>query len=152
LERNNEAAAMSYDPENIFAKIIRAELPAHRVFEDDWTVAFMDLMPQVEGHTLVIPKHPACDLLDAEPIGLGRTIQTTQKIARAVRSAFAADGVMVAQLSGAAAGQTVFHLHFHVLPRYDGVDIRFHGKQVAHAQVLAEHAERIREVLQTQPD
>lgn len=143
---------MSYDPENIFARIIRAELPAHRVFEDAWTVAFMDLMPQTDGHTLVVPKHQACDLLDAEPDGLGRTIQTTQKIARAVKTAFGADGVMIAQLSGAAAGQTVFHLHFHVLPRYDGVDIRFHGKQVAPARMLAEHAERIREALQPQPD
>ncbi len=147
-----KAAVMSYDPENIFAKIIRAKAPAHRVYEDDWTVAFMDLMPQADGHTLIVPKHEARDLLDAEPYVLGKTIQTTQKVARAVKVAFSADGVMVAQLSGAAAGQTVFHLHFHVLPRYDGVDLRFHGKEVAPAEVLAEHAERVREALRAQSD
>ena len=141
---------MSYDPENVFAKIVREEAPAHKVFEDDWTVAFMDLMPQADGHTLIVPKHEATDLLDAEPYALGKTIQTTQMIARAVKQAFAADGVMVAQLSGAAAGQTVFHLHFHVLPRYHGADFRLHAKNVAPAELLAEHAERIRAVLQEQ--
>jgi histidine triad (HIT) family protein len=143
---------MTYDPENIFAKIIREEAPAHRVYEDDWTVAFMDLMPQADGHTLIVPKHPARDLLDAQPHALGKTIQTTQKIARAVKAAFSADGVMVAQLSGAAAGQTVFHLHFHVLPRYDGADFRLHAKDVADAEVLAEHAARVRDALRSETD
>jgi histidine triad (HIT) family protein len=140
-------SVMSYDPENIFAKIIRQEAPAHRVFEDDWSVAFMDLMPQADGHTLIIPKHPARDLFDAEPYALGRTIQATQIIARAVKTAFCADGVMVAQLSGAAAGQTVFHLHFHVLPRFHGADFSLHAKDVAPSELLAEHARRIREAL-----
>jgi histidine triad (HIT) family protein len=143
---------MTYDPENIFAKIIRGEAPAHRVYEDDWTLAFMDLMPQADGHTLIIPKQPARDLFDVEPQDLARTIHTTQKIAAAVKTAFAADGVMIAQLNGAAAGQTVFHLHFHVLPRHDGADFTVHAREVAAAEVLAVHAERIREALLAQGD
>jgi histidine triad (HIT) family protein len=138
---------MNYDVDNVFAKIIRDEAPAHRVYEDESTLAFMDIMPQIDGHTLVIPKCPARDLFDVPTAMLGRTILVTQRIAGAVRSAFSADGVMVAQLSGAAAGQTVFHLHFHVLPRYDGIDFRLHAKDPAPAAILAEHAERIRKAL-----
>lgn len=138
---------MNYDAENVFAKIIRDEAPAHRVYEDDSTLAFMDIMPQVDGHTLVIPKCPAVDLFDVPAEMLTRTIAVTQRVAVAVRSAFSADGVMVAQLSGAAAGQTVFHLHFHILPRHAGIDFRLHAKDVAPEALLAEHAERIRQVL-----
>ena len=138
---------MNYDAENVFAKIIRDEAPAHRVYEDDSTLAFMDIMPQVDGHTLVIPKCPAVDLFDVPAEMLTRTIAVTQRVAVAVRSAFSADGVMVAQLSGAAAGQTVFHLHFHILPRHAGIDFRLHAKDVAPDAVLAEHAERIRQAL-----
>lgn len=140
---------MTYDPDNVFAKIIRGEAPAHRVYEDPWTLAFMDLMPQTDGHTLVIPKSEAVSLLDVSAEMLSRTIQTTQKIALAVKSAFGADGVMVAQLSGAAAGQTVFHLHFHVLPRLHNADFEIHAGagRVAPADLLAEHAERIRQAL-----
>jgi histidine triad (HIT) family protein len=143
---------MTYDPENVFAKIIRGEAPAHRVYEDDWTVAFMDLMPQADGHTLIIPKQPARDLFDVETEDLARTIHTTQKIAAAVKTAFAADGVMIAQLNGAAAGQTVFHLHFHVLPRYAGADFTVHARDVAPAELLASHAERVRTALLEQGD
>jgi len=138
---------MNYDVDNVFAKIIRDEAPAHRVYEDESILAFMDIMPQIDGHTLVIPKCPARDLFDVPAAMLGRTILVTQRIAGAVRSAFSADGVMVAQLSGAAAGQTVFHLHFHVLPRYDGIDFRLHAKDPAPAAILAEHADRIRQAL-----
>ena len=138
---------MNYDAENVFAKIIRDEAPAHRVYEDDSTLAFMDIMPQVDGHTLVIPKCPAVDLFDVPAEMLTRTIAVTQRVAVAVRSAFSADGVMVAQLSGAAAGQTVFHLHFHILPRHAGIDFRLHAKDVAPEALLAEHAERIRQML-----
>jgi len=143
---------LSYDPDNIFARILREEAPAYRVYEDDWTLAFMDLMPQADGHTLVVPKQAATDLFDADPIALSRTIQTTQKVARAVKLAFSADGVMVAQLSGAAAGQTVFHLHFHVLPRHHGADFRLHARDVAPAAVLEAHAQRVRAALQTLAD
>jgi len=140
---------VSYDPDNIFARIVRGEAPAYRVYEDDWTLAFMDLMPQADGHTLVVPKQGAMDLFDADPIALGRTIQTTQIVARAVKLAFSADGIMIAQLSGAAAGQTVFHLHFHVLPRHHGADFRLHARDVAAAEVLEAHAQRVRAALQT---
>jgi len=139
---------MSYDPDNVFARIIRGEAPAHRVFEDGRVLAFMDIMPQADGHTLVIPKCPARDILDVPADDLAHTIRITQRVARAVQRAFSADGIMVAQLSGAAAGQTVFHLHFHVLPRHAGVAFRPHGRDMAAAEVLADHAERIRHVLE----
>ena len=138
---------MSYDNNNIFAKILRDEAPAHRVFEDDWSLAFMDVMPQTDGHTLVIPKDPTANLFDADPTILGRTIQTTQRVAAAVRTAFAADGIMIAQLNGPAAGQTVFHLHFHIIPRFDGADFRMHAQDMADPAVLAEHAQRVRAAL-----
>jgi len=138
---------MSYDSENIFAKIIRGEAPAYKVYEDDDTLAFMDLMPQAEGHTLVIPKSPAVDLIDIEPISLGKTISTTQHIAKAVKQAFNADGIMIAQLSGRAAGQSVFHLHFHILPRHGGIDFQVHAQTVAPAEQLEANAERVRKAL-----
>ena len=138
---------MSYDSENIFAKIIRGEAPAYKVYEDDDTLAFMDLMPQAEGHTLVIPKSPAVDLIDIEPISLGKTISTTQHIAKAVKQAFKADGIMIAQLSGRAAGQSVFHLHFHILPRHGGIDFQVHAQTVAPAEQLEANAERVRKAL-----
>ncbi len=135
---------MSYDNNNIFAKILRGDAPSHKVYEDDWSLAFMDVMPQVDGHTLVIPKDPTPDLFAADPEILGHTIQTTQRVATAVRAAFAAEGVMGAQLNGAAAGQTVFHLHFHVIPRTGGANFRLHAQEMAPPERLAEHAQRIR--------
>jgi len=138
---------MDYDNNNIFAQILNGSLPAEKVYEDDNTLAFMDIMPQVDGHTLVIPKAPAVDLLTSSAESLQHTIVTTQRIARAVKQAFSAAGVMVMQLNGSAAGQTVFHLHFHVLPRHSGIDLRLHGREQAAPEVLAEHARRIRAVL-----
>jgi histidine triad (HIT) family protein len=108
----------------------------------------MDIMPQADGHTLVIPKYPARDIFDVPADDLAHAIVVTQRVARAVQRAFAADGVLVAQLSGAAAGQTVFHLHFHVLPRHVGVAFRPHARAVAGAEVLTEHAARVRRVLE----
>ena len=142
-----DSMAQQYDPENVFAKILREELPAHKVHEDAWSLAFMDLMPQTDGHTLVIPKCPARDLLDLDPEYMGPTLATAQKVARAVKQAFSAEGLMLVQLSGAAAGQTVFHVHFHILPRWDGLDLRMHARDPAPAEQLAEHARRIREAL-----
>lgn len=136
-----------YDAGNIFAKIIRGEAPCYRVHEDDQTLAFMDIMPQAEGHTLVIPKFGAADLFGMPEDVLAATISTTQKVAAAVKEAFAAPGVMIAQLNGSAAGQTVFHLHFHILPRHDGIDLRMHARGMADRDVLAAHAERIRVAL-----
>lgn len=139
---------MAYQTDNVFAKILRGELPAHKVCEDEHSLAFMDLMPQVEGHTLVIPRYPAEDLLDLPPEHLCHTLVTAQRVARAVKRAFAAEGIMLAQLSGAAAGQTVFHFHFHILPRSAGIDLRLHARNPAPPEVLAEHARRIREALE----
>ncbi len=138
---------MNYDSNNIFAKIVRGEAPAHKIYEDEHTLAFMDLMPQADGHTLVIPKSAAVDLMDIDPIALSKTILTTQHIAQAVKQAFNADGIMIAQLSGRAAGQSVFHLHFHVLPRHGGIDFQLHAQTVAPTEQLEANAEKIRKVL-----
>ncbi|MEM7002470.1 MAG: HIT family protein [Pseudomonadota bacterium] len=138
---------MAYDNDNIFAKILRDEAPAFKVFEDEYSLAFMDVMPQIDGHTLVIPKDPAQDLLTVDAEILGHTIQTVQKVGAAVKQAFDAPGVMLAQLNGAAAGQTVFHLHFHIMPRYEGLEFRMHAREMADFDLLAEHAERIRAAL-----
>ncbi len=134
---------MAYDNDNIFAKILRGEAPAFKVFEDDHSLAFMDVMPQVDGHTLVIPKFPAENLLDTDPIVLGETIKTVQRVGGAVQAAFAAPGFMLAQLNGSAAGQTVFHLHFHIMPRFAGLEFKMHAREMADFDLLAEHAERI---------
>ncbi len=112
---------MRYDPDNIFAKILRGEIPAIRVHEDDATLAFMDIMPRGRGHMLVIPRTPARNLLDASPEQLTACIRTAQKVARAAIRGLGADGITQMQFSEAAGGQEVFHLHYHVIPRYDGV-------------------------------
>lgn len=124
LKACGERAMPSYDPNNIFAKILRGELPAHKVYEDDKTFAFLDIMPQATGHTLVIPKAPARNFLDIAPDDLANLIKVTQKIAKTTIAVFAADGVNVFQFNEPAAGQTVFHLHFHVIPRKAGVPLK----------------------------
>lgn len=138
---------MAYDTSNIFARILRGEIPSHKVYEDQHTLAFMDVMPQADGHTLVIPKAPAENILDVPPEVLAATILTTQRVAKAVKKAFAAPGILVAQLNGSAAGQSVFHLHFHVVPRHTGLDLRFHARDMADQALLAEHAARVRAAL-----
>lgn len=137
----------NYDPNNIFAKILRGEAPAHKVYEDDWCLAFMDVMPQTAGHTLVIPKDPTTDVFHADPEILGHTMRGVQKVAAAVQQAFSAAGIMLVQLNGQAAGQTVFHLHVHILPRAEGVDMRMHAQEVADQELLAEHAKQVRAAL-----
>ena len=107
---------MTYDDQNIFARILRGELPAIKVYEDDQVLAFMDIMPQADGHTLVIPKTPAITLLDLNPEVAAYTIQMVQKIAKAIEKGLGVDGIVLMQLSGAAAGQTVPHVHFHLVP------------------------------------
>jgi histidine triad (HIT) family protein len=139
---------MTYDPNNIFARILIDQIPSHKVYEDDHTLAFMDVMPQADGHTLVIPKKPSRNLLDAEPAVLGALMATVQKVARAVRKAFDADGVLIQQFNEAAAGQSVFHLHFHVLPRHAGTGLRPHSGKMADQALLAEHAGRIRSAIE----
>ncbi|OWV94357.1 HIT family hydrolase [Rhizobium sp. R72] len=134
----------AYDNNNIFAKILRGEIPSHRIYEDNDTVAFMDVMPQAPGHVLVVPKAASRNLLDADPTALAKTIPVVQKIAKAVKEAFEADGVFVCQFNEPAAGQTVFHLHFHVIPRYEGMALRPHSGQMENNAVLAANAEKIR--------
>ncbi|ABY32689.1 HIT family protein [Methylorubrum extorquens] len=136
-----------YDPDNIFGKILRGEIPAHKVYEDEHSLAFMDVMPQGEGHTLVIPKAPSRGLLDAEPQTLAAVIGTVQRVGRAVKAAFKADGLTLFQYNEPAGGQTVFHLHFHLVPRHDGVPLKRHEGGMADPAVLAGHAARIRAAL-----
>jgi len=119
----------TYDEANIFAKILRGEIPSVRVFEDEHVYAFMDVFPQSRGHVLVIPKHSqARNLLEAEPQVLETLILGVQRVARAVRAALKPDGVVVTQFNGAASGQTVYHLHFHIIPRWEGVALGRHGE------------------------
>ncbi len=136
----------AYDPENVFAKILRDEIPSNRVYEDDKTVALMDIMPRADGHLLVIPKTPCRNILDASPAQLSAVIASVQKMAQAVKAAFDADGVTIQQFNEAAGGQEVFHLHFHILPRHEGVMLRAPG-QMGDFEQIAKHAEQIRAVL-----
>ena len=135
---------MAYDTQNIFAKILRDEIPAIKVYEDNHTLAFMDVMPQVPGHTLVIPKDSAEGLHDVDPAILGSTIQAVQTVSAAVKQAFEAPGIMIAQLNGEAAGQTVFHMHFHIMPRFSGLEFKLHAREMEDFAVLERHAEQIR--------
>lgn len=137
---------MSYDPDNIFAKILRGEIPSTQVYEDDDTLVFMDIMPRADGHCLIIPKSPCRNVLDASPTQLNSVIATTQKIANAVMRAFDAQGVTIQQFNEAAGGQEVFHLHFHVLPRYENVKLRA-PVQMEDSAVIAANAEKIRGAL-----
>jgi histidine triad (HIT) family protein len=138
---------MAYDDNNIFAKILRDEIPAHKVFEDEHSLAFMDVMPQSDGHTLVISKCPAENLFELNSDYAARVMQTTQRVARAVNNAFVPDGLMLNQFNGSVAGQTVFHFHMHIVPRYEGLQLRSHGGGMAADGVLAEHAAKIRAAL-----
>lgn len=138
---------MIYDTNNVFAKILRGDIPSVRVYEDDHAVAFMDVMPQAPGHTLVVPRTAARNLLDADPALLAHILPVVQKIARAAKTAFAADGVSVMQFNEAAGGQSVFHLHFHVIPRFAGVALQPHTGAMERADVLSGNAERIRHAL-----
>ena len=138
---------MAYDPNNIFAKILRGELPKVGVYEDEHTMAFLDIMPSVEGHTLVITREAAEGILDLSPEGAAALIKTTQKIARAVKKALQSPGIMLVQLNGAAAGQSIPHIHFHVLPRAEGLDLKLHGRQMVDAKALEPIAAKIRAAL-----
>ena len=135
---------MSYDDTNVFAKILRGELPSHKIYEDADTFAFMDIMPRGDGHCLVIPKTPSRNILDADPKSLATLITSVQKISRAVAKAFSADGVTVQQFNEPAGGQVVFHLHFHIIPRFEGVALRPHTGQMEKPEILAANAEKIR--------
>jgi histidine triad (HIT) family protein len=136
-----------YDPNNVFARILRGELPSEKVYEDQETLAVMDISPRSKGHVLVIPKQPSRNLLDADPSALAAALSVAQKIANAAMKAFSADGVMLAQFSEAPAGQSVFHLHFHVIPRYEGAQLGPPEGPMEDSKVLAANAEKIRAAL-----
>jgi histidine triad (HIT) family protein len=139
-------AGTRYDPDNIFMKIMRGELPCHKVYEDEKTFVFMDIMPRSQGHALVVPKTGSRNILDAEAEDLAHILRTVQMIARAAMTAFKADGVTVAQFSEPAGGQVIFHTHFHVLPRWEGVEMGPSGIRGDDARI-AEDARRLREAL-----
>ncbi len=133
-----------YATDNIFAKILRDEIPAHRVFEDDVALAFLDIMPQTPGHTLVIPKLAVRGIEDMPENAWGPFMTRVQTVAVAVKKAMEAEGLNLRQYNGAAGGQTVFHLHFHVLPRWGGTMLGRHGDRIEKQRVLKEHVARIR--------
>jgi histidine triad (HIT) family protein len=133
----------AYDPDNIFDKVLRGEIPAHKVFEDDRVFAMMDIFPQSKGHLLVIPKAPSRNLLDADPATLSEAMPYVQRLARAVQKALKPDGIRVVQFNEAPAGQSVFHLHFHIIPVYEGTPIGRHGEGRADDAELAEQARAI---------
>nr|WP_306267361.1 HIT family protein [Pararhizobium sp. IMCC3301] len=137
----------AYDPNNIFAKILRGELPSHKVFEDEKTVAIMDVMPRGDGHVLILPKAPSRNLLDIDSADLSALTITAQKLAKALKKAFDADGITLQQFSENAGGQVVFHTHFHVIPRHNGVALRPHTVDMADPDLLANQAEQIRAAL-----
>jgi histidine triad (HIT) family protein len=133
----------AYDPNNVFAKIVRGELPAHKVYEDDRVLAFLDIMPRAPGHTLVIPKAPARNILDVDPDDLKALAIAAQKVAKAAVTVFAAEGVTVQQFNEGAGGQVVFHLHLHIIPRKAGVPMKPPASEKEKPEVLAEHAQKL---------
>jgi len=130
----------SYDPNNVFAKILRGQLPSHKVYEDDRSFAFLDIMPRAPGHTLVIPKAPARNILDVDPDDLAHVAKIAQKVARAGMKVFDADGITMHQFSETAGGQVVFHLHVHVIPRRNGVALKPPASFKEEPAVLSDHA------------
>ena len=140
-------ATPAYDPQNIFARILRGELPAHKVYEDDKALAFLDIMPRCPGHTLVIPKAPARNILDIAPEDLAYVATIAKKVAIAGMKAFEADGITIQQFNEEAGGQVVFHLHVHVIPRHSGVPMKPPASEMEKPDVLAAHAERLRAAL-----
>lgn len=133
----------AYDTNNIFARILRGELPCHKVYEDEHTIAFLDIMPRSPGHTLVIPKTPARNILDIAPDSLAQVIRTAKKIAIAGKKAFNADGITLQQFSEQAGGQVVFHLHVHIMPRVEGVPLLPPATRKEDVKVLEDHATRL---------
>jgi histidine triad (HIT) family protein len=146
-EKTGKGRVMTYDPNNVFAKMLRGEIPSHKIYEDEDTLAFLDIMPRSEGHALVITKDKARDLFDVSPEALVKLMEVVQKLAPVIQDAVGADGVLIAQFNGAAAGQTVFHLHVHIIPRKEGEELKPHAGQMADPAALAATAEKIRKKL-----
>ncbi|MBG6158444.1 histidine triad (HIT) family protein [Labrenzia sp. EL_159] len=140
-------SAAQYDDQNVFAKILRGELPSHKIYEDDKTLVIMDIMPRGDGHILVIPKAPSRNILDIETDDLNAVMATVQKMAHTVIKAFGADGTTIQQFSEPAGGQVVFHTHVHVIPRFEGISLKPHTGEMADNDLLAGHAEKIRKAL-----
>ncbi|MGE3990947.1 HIT family protein [Pseudorhodoplanes sp.] len=138
-----------YDPNNIFAKIIRGELPCHKVYEDDRVLVFLDIMPRAPGHALVIPKNAARNILDVDPDDLAHVARIAQKVARAGMQVFDADGITVQQFNENAGGQVVFHLHMHVIPRKENVAMKPPATEKEKPDVLADQARRLAAAMQT---
>ena len=138
--------SVAYDSQNIFAKILRGETPAYKVYEDDIALAFLDIMPRAEGHTLVIPKKPARGLIDIDPKNLAELITRVQHVAKAVKTAFDADGLTLQQFNESAGGQVIFHIHFHILPRWEGVALRPPGT-MGDPEKLKAQAEKLKAAL-----
>jgi histidine triad (HIT) family protein len=140
---------LAYDTNNIFAKILRGELPCHKVYEDDRVLVFLDIMPRAPGHALVIPKSLARNILDIDPEDLAEVAKVAQKVAKAGMKAFEADGVTVQQFNENAGGQVVFHLHVHVVPRKEGIPMKPPASEKEKPEVLAEHAKRLAAAMET---
>lgn len=136
-----------YEPDNIFAKILRGEMPCHKLYEDGETFAFMDIMPRGDGHCLVIPKKPARNILDVDPDSLAAVMRTVQKVSRAAMQGLGAQGVTIQQFNEKVGGQAVFHLHFHVIPRFTGVTLKPAMSEMGDQAVIAANAEKIRAAL-----
>ena len=137
-----------YDDQNVFAKIISGEMPCHKIYEDDKTLAFMDLMPRGDGHFLVIPKAPSRNIFDIQPDDLAAVFSVVQRLAKIAVKVFKADGSTIQQFSEPAGGQVVFHTHVHVIPRFNDVPLRPHTGEIADQEVLAEHAEKMKEAIE----
>lgn len=140
-------ATPAYDDDNVFSKILKGEIPSEKLYEDDGALAIMDVLPQSKGHCLVIPKAPSRNILDASDETLQAVIPLVARLARAAKAAFAADGVRVTQFNEEPAGQTVFHLHFHVIPIYEGVALKRHAFGDVPMETIKKHAEAIRAAL-----
>jgi len=138
---------MTYDDNNVFAKILRGELPCHKVYETDRVLAFMDVMPRGDGHVLVIPKAKARNLLDVDQDELAELAKAVQIVGKAAKTALSADGLTIQQFNESAGGQVVFHIHFHVLPRFEGVALKPHSGQMEKPEILADFAAKIRAAL-----
>jgi histidine triad (HIT) family protein len=138
---------MAYDPSNVFAKVLKGAIPCHKLYEDDDTLVFLDIMPRSEGHALVVTKTQARDLFDISPAALAKVMGVVQKFAPKIRDAVGAQGVLIQQFNGAVAGQTVFHLHVHIVPVKEGVPLKPHTGQMADQRDLAATAEKIRKTL-----
>jgi len=139
----------SYDPNNIFAKILRGELPCYKVYEDDKVLAFLDIMPRSPGHTLVLPKSAVRNILDVGADDLAHVVATAQRVAKAAMKAFSADGITIQQFNEGAGGQVVFHLHVHVIPRKAGLTMKPPASEKEKPDVLAEHAKKLAAAIET---